>query len=162
MWNCINNYLNGDMGNYAHSLPPQPLSGEDSVGNILSLCTGKDHFLAKWFLQMLTMPAPLSPHTPLPCCKLPVQYQFILHSMQSRYKATPCRASIQIILSFMPKQIVGRKRDIFLRETKAPFLPEKPWWVWTADSRSVHVGACWFPVLMPFAKPFSIIQILFE
>ena len=57
--NCINNYLNGDMGNYAHSLPSSSLTGEDSEGNILPLFRGKRSFLNKvGFLQMLTMPGP--------------------------------------------------------------------------------------------------------
>lgn len=57
--NCINNYPNGDVGNYAHSLPPSSLSGEDSEGNILPLFRGKRSFLNKvGFLQMLTMPGP--------------------------------------------------------------------------------------------------------
>ena len=45
------------MGNYAHSLPPSSLTGEDSEGNILPLFRGKRSSLDRVvFLQMLTMP----------------------------------------------------------------------------------------------------------
>lgn len=44
--NCINNHLNGNVGNYAQAAS-DPLSGEDSECNILPLCRGKRSFLCK-------------------------------------------------------------------------------------------------------------------
>lgn len=81
------------------TLPPEPLPGEDSEGNILSLCAGKRSFLSKVvFTDAHNAGSSLPTHAP-PSPKLSVQYQFTSRSMQSRQKAAPCRASIQIILS---------------------------------------------------------------
>lgn len=80
--NRINNYLSGDMGNYAHSLPPSSLSGEDSKGNILPLCGGKRSFLSKVVFADAHN-AGYSPRTP----RLTRNYQ---HSINSQ--CTACKA----------------------------------------------------------------------
>lgn len=91
---------------------------------------GKDHFFAKWFLQMLTMRSgPLPAASPPSSEEHRVSRASVQHAKpEARQQAAPCRGPAAAALPACParpcKQC-GEKGTFFLRETKPSFLPRK-------------------------------------
>lgn len=106
------------------TLPPQPLPGEDSEGNILSLCAGKKIISQQSGFHRCSQCRLLSPHTrpSLPQIISTISIHIAQHAKQTEGSSLPSLHPDNS-LSFMPKQTVGGSRDIFLLGAKQTIFP---------------------------------------
>lgn len=115
----------------------------------MSLCAGKRSFLSKVvFTDAHNAGSSLPTHAP-PSPKLSVQYQFTSRSMQSRQKAAPRRASIQIILSLSCQSKQWEEAGTFSSWEENRPMPPPPKkkdktkntrWMWKLNSRPYVCG----------------------
>lgn len=116
------------MGNYAHSLPPSSLAGEDSKGNILPLCRGKRSFFSKVVFADAHN-AGHSERSPPPCSG--IIRAASIHSAQHAKQIegnSPPGLHPDNAPSFMPKQTVGRRGErLSSGKQNRPSYPKKAW-----------------------------------
>lgn len=99
---------------------------------------GKDHFLAKWFLQMLTMLDALCAHPAL----LGIISTVSIHSAQHAKQIegnSPQSLHPEELFPFHAKADSGKKRGHFSsgKQNRSSY-PKKSWWVWRLSPRSTH------------------------